>query len=103
MLATAESGMEAQRDALALAARNVAAAQTAGADDRFTRLVPEFEVSNDGPFVVRLRDVHGETAHASALGEMVGVLDAQRAYEANAALFDLGKRLAEKTLEIGRS
>lgn len=98
--------MDAQREALALDARNVAAAQTAGPDDRFTRLVPEFEMSGasgDGSFAVRLSAVRSESAHAGVLGEMIGVLDAQRAYEANAALFDAGKRLAEKTLEVGRT
>jgi flagellar basal body rod protein FlgC len=33
---------------------------------------------------------------------MVAVLDAQRAYEANASVFDLGKRLAERTIDMGR-
>ena len=35
--------------------------------------------------------------------EMVRVLDAQRAYEANASVFDLAKRLAERTIEAGRA
>jgi flagellar basal body rod protein FlgC len=33
---------------------------------------------------------------------MVAVLDAQRAYEANASIFDVGKRLAERTIDVGR-
>jgi flagellar basal body rod protein FlgC len=37
-----------------------------------------------------------------ALTELIAVLDAQRAYEANASIFDTGKRLAERTLEIER-
>ena len=37
-----------------------------------------------------------------AVTEMVAVLNAQRAYEANASVFDLGKRLAERTIELGR-
>lgn len=37
-----------------------------------------------------------------AMTEMVAVLGAQRAYEANASVFDLGKRLAERTLDLGR-
>jgi flagellar basal-body rod protein FlgC len=42
----------------------------------------------------------GETA--DALTEMIAVLDAQRAYEANASVFDAGKKLAERTLDVGR-
>jgi flagellar basal-body rod protein FlgC len=34
--------------------------------------------------------------------EMVAVLDAQRAFDANASLFDAGKRLAERTIDVGR-
>ena len=37
-----------------------------------------------------------------AVTEMVSVLDAQRAYEANASVFDIGKRLAERTIDMGR-
>jgi flagellar basal body rod protein FlgC len=37
-----------------------------------------------------------------AITEMVAVLNAQRAYEADAAVFDAGKRLAERTIETGR-
>ncbi|MBD5606612.1 MAG: hypothetical protein IAI48_16195, partial [Candidatus Eremiobacteraeota bacterium] len=37
-----------------------------------------------------------------AVSEMVSVLGAQRAYEANASVFDLGKRLAERTIDLGR-
>ncbi|MEA2665854.1 MAG: hypothetical protein QOI11_2798, partial [Candidatus Eremiobacteraeota bacterium] len=39
---------------------------------------------------------------ADALTEMIAVLDAQRAYEANASIFDVGKRLAERTLTVGQ-
>ncbi|HZO93335.1 MAG TPA: hypothetical protein VFB22_06155 [Candidatus Baltobacteraceae bacterium] len=42
----------------------------------------------------------GETA--DALTEMIAVLDAQRKYEANAGVFDVGKRLAERTIDLGR-
>jgi len=42
----------------------------------------------------------GETA--DALTEMIAVLDAQRAYEANASVFDAGKRIAERTIDVGR-
>jgi flagellar basal-body rod protein FlgC len=43
----------------------------------------------------------GETA--DALTEMIAVLDAQRAYEANASVFDVGKKLADRTLDVGRT
>jgi flagellar basal body rod protein FlgC len=33
---------------------------------------------------------------------MINVLDSQRAYEANASVFDIGKRLSERTIEMGR-
>ena len=36
------------------------------------------------------------------LQEMVSVLDASRAYEANASVFEIGKRLAERTIEMGK-
>ena len=39
---------------------------------------------------------------ADAITEMVAVLGAQRAYEANASVFDAGKRLAERTIDLGR-
>ena len=37
-----------------------------------------------------------------AVTEMVAVLDAQRAYDTNASVFDVGKRLAERTIDMGR-
>ncbi len=33
---------------------------------------------------------------------MIAVMKASRAYESNAALFDVGKTLAEKTIDLGR-
>jgi flagellar basal body rod protein FlgC len=33
---------------------------------------------------------------------MVAILDAQRAYEMNASVFEAGKRLAERTIDVGR-
>ena len=120
LLRIAASGMEAQRAALDLDARNVAAAQVAGPEG-FARLVPRFvsvPVPDGGdpivfpdPFVaddgepagtvqlVGTTQVRGE---ADAIGEMVRVLDAQRAFESDASIFDLGKRLAERTIDVGR-
>ena len=34
---------------------------------------------------------------------MIAVLDAQRSYEQNAAIFDTGKRIAERAIDLGRS
>jgi flagellar basal body rod protein FlgC len=107
VLAAAAAGMEAQREALSISARNVAAAETAGPDGRFARLVPQFTLGplddqDDGPVAVEMSGVRTEPGRAGALGEMVTVLDGERAYEANAALFDLGKRLAERTIDLER-
>ena len=122
ILQTAAAGMDAQRSALDLAARNVAAAEADGT--HFERLVPRFSIAAPGDDSQRYEppedpdDVAddaratpairylGATAQAGsevdAVTEMVAVLDAQRAYEANASVFDLGKRLAERTIDMGR-
>jgi flagellar basal-body rod protein FlgC len=126
VLRTAAGGMDAQRAALDLAARNVAAAEAGGA---FTRLVPRFYIppspapgdavdaafaavpddatigdegaASDG--VVRLAGVAAQPGiEVDAVTEMVAVLNAQRAYEANASVFEAGKRLAERTIDLGR-
>ena len=110
--------MDAQRIALDVAARNVAAAQASTPQHPYPRLVARFAEpaqsgeddvpdpdpddgdAGDGPrFLGTVAS--GETA--DALTEMIAVLDAQRAYEANASVFDVGKRLAERTLAIGQS
>ena len=46
---------------------------------------------------------HTERGSADALTEMMAVIDAQRSYEQSASIFDLGKRLAERTIDVGRS
>jgi hypothetical protein len=118
--------MDAERSALDVSARNVAAAEADGT--AFTRLVPRYAVTPDpedaaGPDAYEPPDEDlGDDAaaggadlpirflgatpqrgvDADAITEMVAVLDAQRAYEANASVFDLGKRLAERTIDIGR-
>ncbi len=138
ILDTAAAGMDVQRGLLDLAARNVAAAQVAGPDGTFERLVPRFALRplaaeedgtafaslvDDGTFVpgfggvapemtagdaeggsaVRLAGVRpAPGSEADAVTEMVAVLDAQRAYEANASVFEAGKRLAERTIDLGR-
>ena len=85
LLSVASDGMSMQRALLDVAARNVAA-EDGDSDGRETRLVATVP--------------NGETA--DALTEMIAVLDAQRAYEANASVFDAGKKLAERTLDVGR-
>jgi flagellar basal-body rod protein FlgC len=124
VLRTAAGGMDAQRISLDVAARNVAASE---ADGDFTRMVPRFamrDVSSDedgSDFTEELAsDFPDDTvdddaspirflgtqaqrgAGVDAVTEMVSVLDAQRAYEANASVFDAGKRLMERTIDLGR-
>jgi flagellar basal-body rod protein FlgC len=121
LLSVAADGMNVQRTLLDVAARNVAAAQASTPEHPYPRLVARFAQSTPGDpdapgDVVAVDDGDDETAmrtrflgatrggeSADALTEMIAVLDAQRAYEANASIFDVGKRLAERTLEIGRT
>ena len=130
MLRNAAAGMDAQRQALDLAARNVAAAEADGST--FERLVPQFATSTgaagsgaagdayeppadpdadadadddgsgDGLPVRYLGASSVRGSSPDAVTEMVAVLDAQRAYDANASVFDVGKRLAERTIDVGR-
>lgn len=128
ILRSAAAGMDAQRSALDVAARNVAAAEATPGAAAFDRLIPRFAIpraadaSASGPGDYEPPDPSGDPgdgeAEASpirylgaspqrgvevdAMTEMVAVLGAQRAYEANASVFDLGKRLAERTLDLGR-
>ncbi|HEY0613747.1 MAG TPA: hypothetical protein VGC96_03860 [Candidatus Elarobacter sp.] len=116
LLSVAADGMSVQRRLLDVAARNVAAAQASTPQHPYPRLVARFASADPadaflGPsdddqegldggtrFTGTVRS--GETA--DALTEMIAVLDAQRAFEANAGVFDVGKRLAERTLDVGR-
>jgi flagellar basal body rod protein FlgC len=113
ILDVSAAGMEVQRGLLDLAARNVAAAQVAGPGGAFERLVPTFAprpLDEDSPFdgtdeapVERLAGARPSPgSEADAVTEMVAVLAAQRAYEANASVFEAGKRLAERTIDLGR-
>jgi flagellar basal body rod protein FlgC len=129
ILRSASAGMDAQRSALDLAARNVAASEADGT--AFERLVPRYAVASDAsdgnavgdgyepPEDPEADDGGDATSDAElpvrylgattvrgvapdAVTEMVAVLDAQRAYDADASMFDAGKRLAERTIEMGR-
>ncbi|MBC5799056.1 MAG: hypothetical protein GIX03_00630 [Candidatus Eremiobacteraeota bacterium] len=132
ILRSAAAGMDAQRAALDVAARNVAAAQATPDRGGFERLVPRYAVAaqsspDPGPGDYeppddpddRMDHVDPATSESDrpvsylgtrvehggdvdAVSEMVAVLDAQRAYESNASVFDIGKRLAERTIDVGR-
>ena len=124
ILRASAAGMDAERSALDLAARNVAAAQATPERGSFERLVPKFALAgsaddDDGIEPPSDLDDGGDGDDASvpvryvgsmpqrgvdvdAVTEMVAVLDAQRAYEANASVFDIGKRLSERTIDMGR-
>jgi flagellar basal body rod protein FlgC len=117
VLSVAADGMSVQRTLLDVAARNVAAAQAATPEHPYPRLVARFappapddafdSVPDEGDATDNVSWTRftgtargGDTA--DALTEMIAVLDAQRAYEANASVFDVGKKLAERTLDVGR-
>ena len=105
LLDSAASGMDAQRAALDVAGRNVAAAEAAGPNAEYARLIPDFLVveDDDGETVVRFSGTHQERGtNVDILTEMIAVMNASRAYESSASLFDTGKQLAEKTIELGR-
>lgn len=104
LLKTAASGMEAQRAVLDVEARNVAAAQAAGPKGSYPRLVPDFRVmgGDDTPQVSVVGSHVERGSSVDVITEMVAVLNASRAYEANASVFDIGKRLAERTIEMGK-
>jgi flagellar basal body rod protein FlgC len=124
ILQSAAAGMDAQRSALDVAARNVAAAEATPSAAAFERLVPRFALAPESPddepdatdpdpdpdgvkdaaegLPVRyLGAVPERGATVDAVTEMVAVLDAQRAYESDASVFDIGKRLAERTIDVG--
>jgi flagellar basal body rod protein FlgC len=131
ILAAAADGMAAERGALDVAARNVALAQTADPHHPVRRLEPRFVLgppieegdgddeatfaalvgrdTADDPGdetrapVVRFAGAVPGVGDADAMTEMVAALDAQRAYESNASIFQLGKHLAERTIDIERS
>lgn len=114
LLGGAARGMALQRGLLDIAARNVAAAQASTPDRPYPRLVADLtaavsesadgDESDDESGSVDLplptRSVPGS---ADALTEMIAALDAQRGYEANASLFDTGKRIAERAIDLGRT
>jgi len=96
--------MEAQRAALDVAARNVAAAEAAGPKGSYERFLPQFRVidNDDTPEVEFTGAEPQRGSSVDILTEMVSVLNASRAYEANASIFDIGKQLAQRTIDMGR-
>ncbi len=130
ILRASAAGMDAERAALDLAARNVAAAQATPDRGSFERLLPKFALApapgeddddgmappgdlGDGPQDDADADASLPVRYVGAtpergvdvdvVTEMVAVLDAQRAYEADASVFDIGKRLSERTIDMGRT
>lgn len=105
LLQTAAGGMEVQRAVLDVEARNVAAAEAAGPKGSYPRLVADFQLvpNGDGTPEIAYSGSHEQRGSSvDALTEMVAVLNASRAYEANASVFEIGKRLAERTIDMGR-
>jgi flagellar basal body rod protein FlgC len=104
LLDAAAAGMDAQRAALDVAARNVAAAEASGPDGEYPRMVPIFRVAEeDGDARVEFAGTRSEEGrNVDILTEMIAVMNASRAYESDASVFDVGKRLAEKTIDLER-
>jgi flagellar basal body rod protein FlgC len=113
LLDRAAAGMSVQRDLLDISARNVAAAQASTPGHPFARLVADMSSDGDadddddgignGDALPRISGVHRERGSGDPLTELIAVLDAQRAYESDASLFDTGKRIVERTLDLERS
>ncbi|MDQ2680441.1 MAG: hypothetical protein M3Y21_05380 [Candidatus Eremiobacteraeota bacterium] len=108
ILSVSASGMQAQRAALDVAARNVAAAEAAGQNGSYEREVPVFQmvhdtIDGDGSDSIAFTGTRFEKgSNVDILTEMISVMNASRAYESNASVFDLGKRLAERTIDLER-
>jgi flagellar basal body rod protein FlgC len=104
LLASAASAMDAQRAALDVCARNVAAAEAAGPNGSYTRQIPEFSLSeDDGDSIVQFAGTREERGtNVDVITEMIAVMNASRAYESDASLFDVGKTLEERTIDMGR-
>lgn len=104
LLDAAAAGMDAQRAALDVAARNVAAAEAAGPNAPYARMIPIFRVDeDDGDARVEFTGTRSEEGtNVDILAEMIAVMNASRAYESDESVFDVGKRLAEKTIDLER-
>ncbi len=104
LLVAAASGMDAQREALDVAARNVAAAEAAGPNGSYPRAVPQFRIVEGaaGSLVEFTGTREERGTNVDILTEMLAVMNASRAYDGEAAMFDAGKALDERTIELDR-
>jgi flagellar basal body rod protein FlgC len=104
LMQSAAQAMDAQRAALDVEARNVAAAEAAGRNGSYVRMIPEFRVADDddGSTVQFAGSREERGVNVDILTEMIAVMNASRAYESDASIFDVGKSLAEKTIDLGR-
>jgi flagellar basal-body rod protein FlgC len=144
ILGYAASGMEAQRGALDVAAKNIALAQTADPNHPVKAFAPVFTADPDAmsnnPFesmvqsagsddfgdsdsvgeddfgasdaasmsmggsqgIVAMTGVKQTNIDDNAITQMVDMMNAQRAYESNASVFDVGKSVMTKTLALGQ-
>jgi flagellar basal body rod protein FlgC len=104
LLASAACAMDAQRAALDVCARNVAAAEAAGPNGSYLRQIPEFALSGeDGDTTVQFAGTREERGNnVDVITEMIAVMNASRAYESDASMFDVGKTLEERTIDMGR-
>ncbi|MBV9333527.1 MAG: hypothetical protein JO146_05935 [Candidatus Eremiobacteraeota bacterium] len=104
LLEAAAAGMDAQRAALDVAARNVAAAEAAGPNADYERAIPVFRIlDSEDETKVEFAGTRSERGtNVDILTEMIAVMNASRGYESNASIFDVGKRLAEKTIDLER-
>jgi len=104
LLSTAASAMDAQRASLDVFARNVAAAEAAGRDGHFARMMPQLSLiaGDDGTTVTFTGAREEPGSSVEIVTEMIAVMNASRAYEADASLFDVGKTLAQRTIDMGR-
>lgn len=105
LLKTAASGMDVQRAVLDVEARNVAAAEAAGPKGSYERLIPDFRLMQNGEGAPDIAVTGSHAQRGSSvdmLTEMVSVLNASRAFEANASIFEIGKQLAQRTIDMGR-
>ena len=105
LLDAAASAMDAQRASLDVAARNVAAAEAAGPNAEYQRSIPVFQIvdSDDGDARVEFAGTRSERGtNVDILTEMIAVMNASRAYESDASIFEVGKTLAEKTVDLER-
>ncbi len=115
LLGAAADGMARERVLLDTAARNIAAAQASTPAHPEPRMAAIFasavDDADDADADSDADDGAREPAFtlrrtgesADAITELIAALDAQRGYESDASLFDIGKRLAERTLDVGRA